>query len=55
MTSAFRIATRMILLNNGKVWAEGTPEEIRTHPDAGVKRFINGDPEESEIRQDAEG
>jgi phospholipid/cholesterol/gamma-HCH transport system ATP-binding protein len=55
MTSAFRIATRMILLNKGKVWAEGTPEEIRAHPEPAVMRFINGDPEESEIRQDAEG
>jgi len=55
MTSAFRIATRMVLLNKGKVWAEGTPAEIRAHPDAGVNRFINGDPEESEIHQDAEG
>jgi phospholipid/cholesterol/gamma-HCH transport system ATP-binding protein len=27
MTSAFRIATRMILLNKGKVWAEGNTGE----------------------------
>ncbi|MFA6564077.1 MAG: ATP-binding cassette domain-containing protein [Verrucomicrobiia bacterium] len=53
MTSAFRIGTRMILLNKGKVWAVGTPAEIRAHPDPGVKRFINGDPE-SEVRQDAD-
>ena len=53
MTSAFRIGTRMILLNKGKIWAVGTPDEIRAHPDPGVKRFINGDPE-SEVRQDAD-
>ncbi|MBM4082207.1 MAG: ATP-binding cassette domain-containing protein, partial [Planctomycetes bacterium] len=53
MTSAFRIATRMILLNKGKIWAEGTPEQIRAHPDPGVKRFIDGCPE-SEVREDAE-
>ncbi|MBI5820142.1 MAG: ATP-binding cassette domain-containing protein [Verrucomicrobia bacterium] len=53
MTSAFRIGTRMILLNKGKIWAVGTPAEIRAHPDPGVKRFINGDPE-SEVRQDAD-
>jgi len=53
MTSAFRISTRMILLNKGKIWAVGTPAEIRAHPDPSVKRFINGDPE-SEVRQDAD-
>src|SRR5437879_13254238 len=30
MTSAFRIATRMIMLGHGSIVAQGTPEEIRT-------------------------
>ncbi len=54
MTSAFRIGTRMILLNKGRIWAEGTPDQIRGHHDPGVRRFITGDLE-SEVRQDADG
>jgi phospholipid/cholesterol/gamma-HCH transport system ATP-binding protein len=43
MTSAFRIATRMIMLGRGKILAQGSPEEIRTHPDPEVQQFINGE------------
>jgi phospholipid/cholesterol/gamma-HCH transport system ATP-binding protein len=43
MTSAFRIATRMIMLDHGKIIAQGTPDEIRTHPDPKVQQFINGE------------
>ncbi len=42
MTSAFRIATRMIMLGHGSIVAEGTPEEIRNSPNAEVQQFING-------------
>ena len=45
MTSAFRIATRMIMLGRGRILAQGTPEEIRTHPDPEVQQFINGEPD----------
>lgn len=43
MTSAFRIADRMIVLQQGKVVASGTPDDIRksTHPY--VKQFIHGE------------
>ncbi|MFZ1219497.1 MAG: ABC transporter ATP-binding protein [Chthoniobacterales bacterium] len=43
MTSAFRIATRMIMLGRGRILAQGTPDEIRTHPDPEVQQFINGE------------
>lgn len=42
MDSAFRIAHRMILLSQGKVVAEGTPEEMRASADPLVHQFING-------------
>jgi phospholipid/cholesterol/gamma-HCH transport system ATP-binding protein len=45
MTSAFRIATRMIMLNRGKIIAQGTPNEIRSSPSPEVQQFINGEPD----------
>ena len=49
MTSAFRIGSKMIMLgtgkSQGKVVAEGTPDEIRAHPSAEVQQFINGEPD----------
>jgi len=47
MTSAFRIGTRMIMLGTGplqgKIIAEGTPPEIRNHPDPMLQQFIKGE------------
>ncbi len=49
MTSAFRIGSRMIMLgtgpSQGKIVAEGTPEEMRSHGNPEVKQFINGEPD----------
>jgi phospholipid/cholesterol/gamma-HCH transport system ATP-binding protein len=43
MTSAFRIATRMIMLGHGTIVAQGTPDEIRNNPDPEVQQFIHGE------------
>jgi len=43
MTSAFRIATRMIMLGHGNIVAQGTPDEIRASPNPEVQQFIKGE------------
>src|SRR5437763_8008307 len=43
MTSAFRIASRMIMLGHGGIVAQGTPDEIRASPNPEVQQFINGE------------
>ena len=45
MTSAFRIATRMIMLGHGSIIAQGTPDEIRNSPHPEVQQFIHGEPD----------
>jgi phospholipid/cholesterol/gamma-HCH transport system ATP-binding protein len=43
MTSAFRIATRMIMLGHGTIVAQGTPDEIRNSSNPEVQQFIHGE------------
>ena len=43
MTSAFRIATRMIMLGHGGIVAQGTPDEIRASSNPEVQQFIKGE------------
>jgi phospholipid/cholesterol/gamma-HCH transport system ATP-binding protein len=42
MTSAFRIADRMIMLYQGRVVCSGTPQEVRDSPDPIVRQFTTG-------------
>ena len=42
MTSAFRIATKMIYLSEGRILASGTPDDIRNNPNPYLQQFING-------------
>src|SRR5690606_10983056 len=42
MDSAFRIATRMVLLDQGKFIAHGTPDEFRQSDDPHVRQFVQG-------------
>lgn len=42
MESAFRIATRMAMLYQGKIIADGTPVEIRKSDDPVVAQFLSG-------------
>jgi len=45
MESAFRVATRMVLLYEGRIVAEGTPEEFRNSTDTVVHQFVHGEPD----------
>jgi phospholipid/cholesterol/gamma-HCH transport system ATP-binding protein len=42
MTSAYKIADRVAMLYNGKIVADGTPDEIKSAKDPIVKQFITG-------------
>ncbi len=42
MNSAFKIATRIAMLHEGRVLASGTPDEIRKSSDPAVRQFIEG-------------
>lgn len=42
MDSAFRIATRMVMLYEGKFIADGTPDEFRHSSNAVVAQFVEG-------------
>ena len=42
MTSAYKIADRIAMLYNGKIVANGTPEEIKNSKDPIVRQFITG-------------
>ncbi len=44
LESAFKIATRMAMLYDGTIIADGTPDEFRHHPDERVRKFIEGTP-----------
>jgi len=43
MESAFRIATRMAMLYEGKIIADDKPEVFKHHPNPVVAQFISGD------------
>jgi phospholipid/cholesterol/gamma-HCH transport system ATP-binding protein len=42
MTSAYKIADRIAMLYNGKIIAQGTPDEIKSSKDPVVRQFITG-------------
>jgi len=42
MKSAYKVATRIAMLYEGVIIAQGTPDEIRNSPDPIVQQFISG-------------
>lgn len=49
MHSAFKIADRIVMLSEGKLVADGTPDEIRDSQDPIVHRFVTGEASEKEL------
>ena len=44
MTSAYRVADRIVLLHDGKARFVGSPEEVKSAADPVVRGFVTGDP-----------
>lgn len=49
MTSAYKIANRIIMLHEGKILADGDVDYIRSHPHPAVQQFINGQVGEQDL------
>ena len=49
MQSAFKIADRIVMLYEGQLIFDGTPEEVRTTDEPIVKRFVLGEADEQEL------
>jgi len=49
MTSAYKIADRIIMLHNGRVIADGDADHIRNHPHPTVQQFITGQISEDDL------
>jgi phospholipid/cholesterol/gamma-HCH transport system ATP-binding protein len=49
MQSAFKVADRIVMLHEGQLIFDGTPDEIRTTDHPIVKRFVLGEADEQEL------
>lgn len=49
MNSAFKVADRMVLLFDGKLRFDGTPDEMKNTHDQVVRRFISGEAGDAEL------
>jgi phospholipid/cholesterol/gamma-HCH transport system ATP-binding protein len=49
MTSAYKVADRIVMLHRGKILADGDPDHIRNHPHPVVQQFIKGQVSEEDL------
>lgn len=49
MTSAYKIADRIVMLHEGRIIADGDSDYIRQHPHSVVQQFINGQVSEDDL------
>jgi phospholipid/cholesterol/gamma-HCH transport system ATP-binding protein len=45
LEETFHIADKVIILANGKIAAQGTPDEVRHSDDPLVRQFVNAEPD----------
>ena len=50
MQSAFKISDRIVMLNEGKLIIDGTPEQIQSSDNPIVRQFISGEASERELK-----
>jgi len=55
MASAYKVGDRLVMLHEGRIIADGTPEEVRANGDARVQRFVRGDAMLSEDNRGTKG
>ncbi|HMN95430.1 MAG TPA: ABC transporter ATP-binding protein [Phycisphaerales bacterium] len=55
LASAFKIADRMVMLHEGKVRLEGTPEELQASRDPVVRAFLRGESGLDDLEEIAAG
>ncbi len=53
LESAFKIADRMVVMDEGRIMAEGSPEEIRNNKDPRVQQFLNREPDPYRVHMDS--
>jgi phospholipid/cholesterol/gamma-HCH transport system ATP-binding protein len=49
MNSAFKVANRIVMLHEGKIIIDGTPEKIKSTDNEIVRRFVIGEADEREL------
>jgi len=49
MTSAMKVADRIVMLHQGSIIADGPPDYFRTTTDARVRRFVDGQADPSDL------
>ena len=49
MTSAYKVADRIVMLHNGKIIADGDADYIRNHPNPTVQHFIKGQVDDDDL------
>jgi phospholipid/cholesterol/gamma-HCH transport system ATP-binding protein len=49
MNSAFKVADRIMMLHEGHIIFDGTPEQIQKSDNDAVKRFVQGEADEKEL------
>jgi phospholipid/cholesterol/gamma-HCH transport system ATP-binding protein len=50
MTSAYKIADRIVMLHKGEIIADGSPDYIHNHSEPVVQHFINGQVSDEELK-----